>query len=141
MIQYLEIKNSSNGINKINNSLKKNKCNIIAVYLQGCIHCKLLHPEWKKAANKLKKSKRMGIVSFINMEYMNKLHINTSNVYGFPHIMAIKDGKQIIYNGPRDSLSLFNWMISICPVSINKTKKNRKLNKKRKQTRRKKNLR
>ena len=135
MTQYIEINNFSDvkKITKINNNLNKKSCNIIAIYLEGCIHCKMLHPEWKKAAKKMKN--RKGIVSFINMKYQNNLHIDTSNVYGFPYIFAIKNNNQIEYEGSRDATSLFNWMSSICP-SEKKTKKKKK-KKIRKQTRRK----
>ena len=147
MVQYLEIKNNKSNISKINNSLKLNRCNIIAIYMEGCIHCQMLHPEWKKAANKLSKvSNNPGIVSFVNMKYMNQLNINTSNVYGFPHIVAIKNGNQLSYNGPRDNISLFQWMLSICPshMTVKKTRKRRKTQTKRKrkkQTKRKKQIR
>lgn len=143
MVQYLEIKNSASNIGKINKSLKLNRCNIIAIYMPGCIHCEMLHPEWKKAARKLSKtSDNNGIVSFINMKYMNQLNINTSNVFGFPHVVAIKNGKEINYNGPRDNISLYKWMSTLCPPNgIRKKKQTRRKKKqtrrKRKQTRRK----
>lgn len=129
MVQYLEIKSNASNISKINKSLKSNRCNIIAIYMEGCIHCQMLHPEWKKAAKKLAKaSNNNGIVSFVNMKYMNQLNINTSNVYGFPHIVAIKNGKEITYSGPRDNASLFTWMSSMCPSRATR-KKNPKNNK------------
>ena len=118
MVQYLEINNNESKIGKINKSLKTNHCNIIAIYMPGCFHCEMLHPEWKIAAKKLSKvSNNQGIVSFINMKYMNHLNVNTSNVIGFPHIFAIKNGNQVLYNGPRDNTSLFKsdaatWLCS-----------------------------
>lgn len=141
MVQYLEVNDSNKNIEKINNSLKNNHCNIIAIYMNGCIHCKMLHPEWKKAALKISKSNKMkGIISFVNMDYMNQLNINTSSVFGFPHIVAIKNNNENIYNGSRDNISLFKWMSNICPV-VKKTKKRKvkkTTRKKRKLTRRKK---
>jgi len=145
MVKYLEIKSSASNIQKINNSLNLNRCNIMAIYMEGCIHCQMLHPEWKKAAKKLAQvSNNNGIVSFINMKYMNQLNINTSGIYGFPHIVAIKHGKEINYTGSRDYLSLFKWMSSICPSKATRKKnpKNSKTKRKRrhgkKQTKRKK---
>lgn len=136
MVQYLEIKSSVSNISKINKSIKSNRCNIIAIYMEGCIHCQMLHPEWKKAAKKLAKvSNNNGIVSFVNMKYMNQLNINTSDIYGFPHIVAIKNGKQITYTGSRDNASLFTWMSSMCP-SKNVTKKKKSKNNKTKRKRR-----
>ena len=97
MVQYLEINNNESNIGKINKSLNSNNCNIIAIYMPGCIHCEMLHPEWKIAAKKLSKvSNNHGIVSFIDMKYMNQLNINTSNIIGFPHIVAIKKGKHVL---------------------------------------------
>lgn len=141
MVQYLEIKNSASNISKINKSLNLNHCNIIAIYMTGCIHCEMLYPEWKKAAQKLSKtSNNKGIVSFVNMKYMNQLNINTSSVIGFPHIVAIKDGKEINYNGPRENMSLFKWMSTLCPSkSIKKKSQTRK--KKQSKNKRKKNKR
>ena len=142
MVQYLEINNNESKIGKINKSLKTNHCNIIAIYMPGCFHCEMLHPEWKIAAKKLSKvSNNQGIVSFINMKYMNHLNVNTSNVIGFPHIFAIKNGNQVLYNGPRDNTSLFKWMLTLCPSTMAKTqtrKKRQTTRKKRKQTKRKK---
>ena len=141
MVQYLEIKNNALNISKINKSLKLNHCNIIAVYMPGCIHCEMLYPEWKKAGQKLSKSSNSnGIVSFINMKYMNQLNINTSSIIGFPHIVAIKNGKELTYNGPRDNMSLYKWMSTLCPSkSIKKKSQTRK--KKQSKNKRKKNKR
>ena len=142
MVEYLEVNNHSDvkKIAKINKSLKLNKCNIIAIYLPGCIHCKLLHPQWRIAANKM--NNRNGIISFINTKFSHKLNVDTSNVYGYPHIFAIKNKKYIEYNGPRDNRSLYKWMSSMCPKNKKPTKKiTKKATKKanNKKTRRRKN--
>ena len=138
MVQYLEIKSSASNISKINKSLKSNRCNIIAIYMEGCIHCQMLHPEWKKAAKKMaKKSNNNGIISFVNMKYMNQLNINTSTIYGFPHMVAIKNKREIIYTGPRDSASLFKWMSSMCPSRATRKKNSNNKKHGKKQTRRK----
>ena len=136
MVQYLEIHNFKDvkKISKINNSLKSKKCNIIAIYLTGCGFCQLLHPEWKKAANKMKNAN--GTISYVNTEFQNNLNINTSEIIGFPYIVAIKNNKQMVYNGERDANSLYNWMSSICPSKINK-KKTQKRKKKQTKNRRK----
>ena len=143
MVEYLEVNNYNDvkKIMKINKSLKVNKCNIIAIYLPGCIHCKLLHPQWRIAANKM--TNRNGIISFINTKFKHKLNIDTSNVYGYPHIFAIKNKKYIEYNGPRDNRSLYKWMSSMCPKNKQSTKKKTKKTTKKvtksKKTRRRKN--
>ena len=128
MVEYLEVNNYSDvkKIAKINKSLKLNKCNIIAIYLPGCIHCKLLHPQWRIAANKM--NNRNGIISFINTKFSHKLNVDTSNVYGYPHIFAIKNKKYIEYNGPRDNRSLYKWMSSMCLKIRNLQKNNQKSN-------------
>ena len=135
MVQYLEVNdnNQLNNLNKINKRLNSKKCNLITIYMPGCVHCEMLHPEWKISAKKLNKvTNNDGIVSFVNMQYMNQLNINTSSVYGFPHIVAIKNGQQHIYIGPRDNESLFKWMLTMCPSQVHTIVKKKKQTRKRK---------
>jgi len=135
MVQYLEVNNNNqlNNLSKINKSLNSKKCNLITIYMSGCVHCEMLHPEWKTAYKKINKvTNNDGIISFVNMQYMNQLNINTSGVYGFPHIVAIKNGEYHTYNGSRDNESLFKWMLTMCPSQVNNIIKNKKQTRKRK---------
>ena len=101
---------------RINEALSKKIPIVIAFYMDGCGYCEELKPEWTAAAETVKHSRGYGnspsIIALVNMSAMGQLRLETSHVYGFPHIVAVSNGQhQTTYPGARERSALSSWMM------------------------------
>lgn len=88
------------------------------VHAEWCGHCKNFRSEWDKFVS----SKNKDLVTFeVESEQLQKLKQQdanlhkkvTSEVIGYPTILAFKDGKYKYYDGARDSESLLKFVEKI----------------------------
>jgi protein disulfide-isomerase-like protein len=83
----------------------------VLFYAKWCGHCKVLHPDWNKAAKQANKDgKRMLKVNVGENTPEHKKLMNQYNIKGFPTIIIFKDGIPTEYNGPRNVDALLSTL-------------------------------
>jgi len=88
-------------------------------YMNGCGHCEVMHPEWKKLAS-LKNINNKCIILDVESEHIPELDIlsdkDKSSINSFPtikHITIGPNGKQLSsedYNGDRKEAEFKKWI-------------------------------
>lgn len=101
-----------------NNNSNGKDCIIRFFYVDWCGHCKNAKPQFTQFMNqnngKTIKGK-MVTIEMINCESsdQNKKLASQFNVKGYPTIIAMINGKEVQYNGPRTTAGLDQWLNSI----------------------------
>lgn len=96
----------------------------ILFFMEGCIHCQEMHPEWKKIQNDILdaniKHNNNIVVADVEMEYIDKLKHLKKKPVGFPTMYYIANNGELIENyedsdienKDRQIESFVNWIQS-----------------------------
>ena len=103
---------------------------LLRVYSNNCVYCIAMNEEWEKLQDLIKKNHKNDSLNIVDVEasFANKLPSNiSSNILGYPTILALKNGEIVkIYEGLRKISELYEF----CQKYLLKKDKNSKNSKK-----------
>lgn len=106
----------------------KSKPIIVLFFMNGCPHCEMMMPDWKRAVEQFQGGSHRGRALTAEVEYSAMASLPPqlrTIVNGFPTILVIKDGKPgAEYAGDRSAESILAFIHMHCegPVAASKRK-------------------
>lgn len=111
-------KGSKSKTAKSKKSLPKKEEAVVLIYANWCPHCQTMKPEWNEMKNRLgsgieiieiEDSDFDKDVKISNIEN-TKLNGEKIEVYGYPTMLKIHDGRAEYYGGSRNFTDMYNWV-------------------------------
>ena len=104
--KYLKLKSKEEKINNMTGGGEKKNKTVYLFKAEWCPHCIGFKPTWENLSKKI--GKEVKFVTYDSEE--NKQDIKDFKVSGFPTIILKVNNKAIEYVGPRDELSLTEFI-------------------------------
>jgi hypothetical protein len=124
--------NNDNGIKELNGDIKKGKTVYLLIYMEGCMPCNMVRPEWQKLENVFAKNENTlhkdTVIADVERENMSKLKLQHMPM-GFPSIHMISGKHEENYANDRSVGAFVSW-IDETAKKHSPQKKNKNSNKK-----------
>jgi len=130
--------NNDNGIKELNGDIKNGKNVYLLIYMEGCMPCNMVRPEWQKLKSAFAKNKNTlhkdTVIADVERENMSKLKLQHMPI-GFPSIRMISGNVEDDYKNDRSAEAFVSWI----DETAKKNSANKSKNSTRKQKPKKKN--
>jgi len=105
--------NNDNGIKELNGDIKNGKNVYLLIYMEGCMPCNMVRPEWQKLESAFAKNKNTlhkdTVIADVERENMSKLKLKHMPM-GFPSIRMISDNVEDDYTNGRSAEAFVSWI-------------------------------
>ena len=105
--------NNDNGIKELNGDIKNGKNVYLLIYMEGCMPCNMVRPEWQKLESAFAKNKNTlhkdTVIADVEKENMSKLKLKHMPM-GFPSIRMISDNVEDDYTNGRSAEAFVSWI-------------------------------
>ena len=105
--------NNDNGIKELNGDIKNGKNVYLLIYMEGCMPCNMVRPEWQKLESAFAKNKNTlhkdTVIADVERENMSKLKLQHMPM-GFPSIRMISDNVEDDYTNGRSAEAFVSWI-------------------------------
>ena len=105
--------NNDNGIKELNGDIKNGKNVYLLIYMEGCMPCNMVRPEWQKLESAFAKNKNTlhkdTVIADVERENMSKLKLKHMPM-GFPSIRMISGNVEDDYKNDRSTGSFVSWI-------------------------------
>jgi FtsZ-interacting cell division protein YlmF len=105
--------NNDNGIKELNGDIKNGKNVYLLIYMEGCMPCNMVRPEWQKLESAFAKNKNTlhkdTVIADVERENMSKLKLQHMPM-GFPSIRMISGNVEDDYKNDRSTGSFVSWI-------------------------------
>jgi|SaaInlStandDraft_2_1057019.scaffolds.fasta_scaffold00099_27 hypothetical protein len=105
--------NNDNGIKELNGDIKKGKTVYLLIYMEGCMPCNMVRPEWQKLENVFAKNENTlhkdTVIADVERENMSKLKLQHMPM-GFPSIHMISGKHEENYANDRSVGAFVSWI-------------------------------
>lgn len=128
--------NDDSSLEEYNKYILNSKA-IVLFYMDGCMHCEMMKPEWLKFEDYMKNNDfdkdNNVIIARVNQKYMNEIE-GDKNILGYPTILYLENGKQQDeYSGERTNEGFKQFYNK--KIHVNRQNGGRRNNRKKKHTR------
>lgn len=105
--------NNDNGIKELNGDIKNGKNVYLLIYMEGCMPCNMVRPEWQKLESAFAKNENTlhkdTVIADVERENMSKLKLQHMPM-GFPSIRMISGKVEDDYTNDRSSGAFVSWI-------------------------------
>ena len=105
--------NNDNGIKELNGDIKNGKNVYLLIYMEGCMPCNMVRPEWQKLESAFAKNKNTlhkdTVIADVERENMSKLKLQHMPM-GFPSIRMISGNVEDDYTNDRSAEAFVSWI-------------------------------
>ena len=105
--------NNDNGIKELNGDIKNGKNVYLLIYMEGCMPCNMVRPEWQKLESAFAKNKNTlhkdTVIADVEKENMSELKLKHMPM-GFPSIRMISDNVEDDYTNDRSAEAFVSWI-------------------------------
>ena len=105
--------NNDNGIKELNGDIKNGKNVYLLIYMEGCMPCNMVRPEWQKLESAFAKNKNTlhkdTVIADVERENISKLKLKHMPM-GFPSIRMISDNVEDDYTNDRSAEAFVSWI-------------------------------
>lgn len=105
--------NNDNGIKELNGDIKNGKNVYLLIYMEGCMPCNMVRPEWQKLESAFAKNKNTlhkdTVIADVERENMSKLKLQHMPM-GFPSIRMISGNVEDDYTNDRSADAFISWI-------------------------------
>lgn len=105
--------NNDNGIKELNGDIKNGKNVYLLIYMEGCMPCNMVRPEWQKLESAFAKNENTlhkdTVIADVERENMSKLKLKHMPM-GFPSIRMISGNVEDDYTNGRSAEAFVSWI-------------------------------
>lgn len=105
--------NNDNGIKELNGDIKNGKNVYLLIYMEGCMPCNIVRPEWQKLESAFAKNENTlhkdTVIADVERENMSKLKLQHMPM-GFPSIRMISGKLEDDYKNDRSTGTFVSWI-------------------------------